>query len=94
MISKEDVKKLANLSRISVSDEELESIPGEISAILDYVSQIDKAVSSGAPAVTYPLKNVMREDANAHESGVHTEAILNEAPKREGEYVKVKKILG
>ncbi len=36
----------------------------------------------------------MREDAFPHESGIHTEALLNNAPEREGMFLKVKKILG
>ena len=37
--------------------------------------------------------NVMREDVNPHESGLYTEKILEQAPTREGNYIKVKKIL-
>ena len=35
----------------------------------------------------------MREDDNPHAGGIYTEAVLNEAPEREGDYIKVKKIL-
>lgn len=92
MISDKDIKKLSTLSRISVSEEEISSISKEISSILDYVGQIDKAVSN-APSSTHTLINVLREDKNPHESGIRTEDILNEAPDREGNFLKVKKIL-
>jgi len=36
----------------------------------------------------------MREDEVTNEAGQYTEAILNEAPHRKGQYVEVKKILG
>ena len=36
----------------------------------------------------------MREDSNPHEPGVYTEDLLNLAPERAGQYVKVQKILG
>ena len=39
------------------------------------------------------MRNVMREDANPHESGIYTEKMLEQAPAREGNYIKVKKIL-
>ena len=39
------------------------------------------------------VRNVLRPDENPHQSGVFTEEILAEAPKRRGQYVKVKKIL-
>lgn len=93
MISDKDVKKLSTLSRISVSEDELVSISKEISSILEYVGQIDKAVSNTSSS-NYTLINVLREDKNPHESGFHTEVILNEAPEREGNFLKVKKILG
>lgn len=37
--------------------------------------------------------NVMREDGEPHESGLYTEKLLSAAPQREGQYIKVKKIL-
>lgn len=94
MIRDLDVQKLSSLSRISVSAEELTSISKEISSILEYVGQIDKAVSGNSPTVHHALTNVLREDVNPHERGINTEAILNDAPEREGNYLKVKKILG
>lgn len=39
------------------------------------------------------IRNVFREDKNPHLSGEFTEDLLAEAPQRQGEFVKVKKIL-
>lgn len=93
MISDEDIHKLSTLSRISVSPEEAESFRGEISSILEYVGQINKVVEKNKVEVYHSLKNVFREDRNPHETGENTEKILAEAPNREGNYVKVKKII-
>jgi len=93
MISDKDVQKLSTLSRISVSNDELVSISKEISSILEYVGQIDKAVGGNAPEVSYPIINALREDKNPHDTGAYTEKILSEAPAREKDYIKVKKIL-
>lgn len=95
MISTDDVKKLANLARVEVSDEELGKIASEIESILSYVSRINEA-SVNLPEMQssdFPNINVFRADENALEPGKYTEAILGEAPEREGEYIKVKKIL-
>jgi Asp-tRNA(Asn)/Glu-tRNA(Gln) amidotransferase C subunit len=35
----------------------------------------------------------MRGDEEFHESGIYTEKILEQAPAKEGGYIKVKKIL-
>jgi aspartyl-tRNA(Asn)/glutamyl-tRNA(Gln) amidotransferase subunit C len=92
MISKDDVKKLANLARIKLADGEEEKLVEDMGNILGYVEQIQK-VSGSLPQEKLDVRNVLREDANPHETGIHTEALLAEAPQREGEYVKVKKIL-
>lgn len=93
MISPEDVDKLASLSRLELSPSEKASFATEIDSILTYVSQITKVQSEGRENGVPQLRNVFRADDHAHESGVYTEAILSQAPRREGDYVKVKKII-
>lgn len=87
--------KLATLARIDISVEEAENLSHEFESILGYVSEV-KSVSTNdneLGAEDYTLKNVWREDENPHEPGLYTEKILNEAPEKEGDYIKVKKIL-
>ena len=94
MISKDDVKKLASLARIEVSEAELQSVAGEIDSILAYVGEIQNA-SSGLKDLetSYPKINVFREDVVQNKTGENTETLLKSAPGREGNYIKVKKIL-
>ncbi len=92
MIEKKDIEKLAALARIHVSDSEKEELREKIDSLLSYVEQIQKATGSAEREVP-AHRNVVREDTNPHESGIHTEALLNEAPKRKGDYLQVKKIL-
>lgn len=96
MITREEIENLAALARIELGDEEKMTLQKDVGAILEYVSQIKEvftnangagAKSGGAPA------NVMREDGNPHESGLYTEQLLSAAPQREGNYIRVKKIL-
>lgn len=94
MLERKEVEKLIELELVDMSDAEIEQFRGEIDSILGYVSEL-QTLSSGEerePQVG-ELYNVMREDIHPHESGIYTEAILKELPQREGEYVKVKKIL-
>ena len=88
-----DIEKLAELSRIEMSDEEKEKILGEMDAILDFVNQIQNSKIDITEKGVGEVRNVMREDCGAHESGKYTEDILREAPKTRGGYVEVKKIL-
>ncbi|MEK7574846.1 MAG: Asp-tRNA(Asn)/Glu-tRNA(Gln) amidotransferase subunit GatC [Patescibacteria group bacterium] len=94
MITLKEIEKLALLSRIDLAPEEKEAFRKDMDAILGYVEQVQKV--SGALDVNKKagnLRNVLREDANPHESGIHTETLISAAPKREGNRVKVKKIL-
>jgi aspartyl-tRNA(Asn)/glutamyl-tRNA(Gln) amidotransferase subunit C len=96
-MNKDETKKLAELSRIEVSGDELEKIANEIGSILEYVDKIKSAdtsdFSAESRAENAGVRNVMVEDENPHEPGKNTEKILKEAPNTENGYVKVKKIL-
>ena len=92
MITKDDIQKLALLARIAVTPQEVESFSKEIEAILSYVGHINSVtVPEGTPKSG--LINVFREDDTPHESGLFTKDVLQASPNREGEYIKVKKIL-
>lgn len=89
----QDIEKLANLSRIKLSDEEKIKYAKEIDSILAYVNQL-KEVAGSAPEVSKSSHiNVLRDDSVFHESGIHTEDLLSASPDRDGQYIKVKQIL-
>jgi aspartyl-tRNA(Asn)/glutamyl-tRNA(Gln) amidotransferase subunit C len=91
-MDKEKVLNLAKLARIEVSDEEAGALVREFDSILKYVGEI-KEVAEKVPGTFSSVRNIMREDTEPHESGIYTEELLNAAPQREGDYVRVKKIL-
>ena len=94
MITREEIVKLATLSRLKLSDEEITHMQQDMGAILAYVDKLKSApVSETGPMISVN-KNVLREDANAHVGGVFTKKLIELAPKKEGNYFKVKKILG
>ncbi len=93
MISPQDIEKLAALSRMELSDTEKTRFAKDIDSILAYVGQISEASGSVTPELPQ-VRNVFRADENPHESGIYSEALLSQAPAREGDYLKVKKILG
>jgi Asp-tRNA(Asn)/Glu-tRNA(Gln) amidotransferase C subunit len=61
---------------------------------LGYVEQVKQVSSDNDIEPTFYSTNVLREDINPNETGVNRERLINSAPKKEGYYVKVKKILG
>lgn len=93
-MEKKDISHLANLARIKLSDDEMTGLAEDITNILGYISVINDIVPSNQAKKVGAIHNVMREDSDPHEAGVYTEDLLNEAPDRVGQYVRVKKILG
>lgn len=88
-----DIEKLAELSRIEMSQDEKEKILKEMDPILDFIDQIQKINIDITEKEVGDVKNIMREDENPHKSGKYTEDILKEAPKTRDGYIEVKKIL-
>lgn len=87
-----DIKALADLARLEVSDAEVAKLEKEIPDILKFVDQIQKVATDVKP--TSPeLRNVVRADENPHESGVYTERLLKAAPKSENDMVVVKQVV-
>jgi aspartyl-tRNA(Asn)/glutamyl-tRNA(Gln) amidotransferase subunit C len=94
MISKEQIEHIAKLARIELTEEEKERFTKELSSILDYVNQLNKVDASkieGISRVT-GLENIVRKDT---EDKIRDKKykLLNEAPKRKGDYIQVPKIL-
>ncbi len=93
MATKEDVQKLAALARISISESELAQFTKEFDSILGYVGQLEKLDLPSLGDVKPPLRNVMREDGEPHETGKYTEALAAQFPERDGDYLAVKQII-
>ncbi|MBN2093787.1 MAG: Asp-tRNA(Asn)/Glu-tRNA(Gln) amidotransferase subunit GatC [Candidatus Zambryskibacteria bacterium] len=93
-ISKEDIKKLADLARIEMTEKEIEKLSTEIDDILDYIGQISHFTKASRDEFDEnQIRNVMREDESDPEKPDSREELIGEFPEREGDYLKVKKIL-
>jgi len=93
MATREEVKKLAALARITVADAELEKFTGEFDAILAYVGQLEKLDLPKGEGGKPPLRNVMRADGEPHTAGLYTEKLAEQFPAREGDALSVKQII-
>ena len=87
-----NIKRLAELSRINVSDQEESALRADIDSILSYVEHITN-VSSDLSSEIGDLYNVMREDGEPHKTGLYTKDLLKESSLVNGDYIEVKKII-
>jgi len=97
MIKEEEVKHIAELARIGLSDEKIGKISKEFLEILNFVGKLKGADVDGVEEADHSIKvaNVMREDLAIDVCGIketNSEKLLKEAGEREGDYVKVKSI--
>ena len=93
-LTRDQVLKLAHLSRLKLTDEEIERFSKELSEILSYVEMLDKADTGGLKP-TYQvtgLKNVMRAD-KAIDYQAKADKLLAGAPAVEKHQFKVKRVI-
>lgn len=94
-ISIDDVKKLAQLSAISISDEDAEHLRGQLETILGYVEQLESVDTSGIEP-TYQvtgLENVTRKD-ELIDYGLSREELLENAPAQRDGQIEVPRVFG
>jgi aspartyl-tRNA(Asn)/glutamyl-tRNA(Gln) amidotransferase subunit C len=92
-IDAEQVRKVAKLSRLELTEAEVEEFAGQISAILEYMEKMNELDTSNVEPLAHclPVSNVFREDVVRKSLG--TEKALANAPDRDGDFFKVPKIL-
>jgi aspartyl-tRNA(Asn)/glutamyl-tRNA(Gln) amidotransferase subunit C len=94
-LTREDILKLAQLARISLSDDEVTEFSEELSDILQYVEQLSSVdVDSLTPTNQVTgLTNVMREDV-IKSYGYEPRDLLENVPKVQDDQLKVKRMIG
>jgi aspartyl-tRNA(Asn)/glutamyl-tRNA(Gln) amidotransferase subunit C len=92
-ISREDVEHIAFLARLGLSEDEKQTFQEQLSGILEYMKALAEIDTSDIPptAQVIPLRNVMRADIVA--PSLPRDAVLANAPEREGDFLKVPPVL-
>lgn len=93
-IDENEVKHLAQLARIKLTDEEVPQLQKDLSKILEYVDALKQVNTDGLPEIAQVtgIKNSLRADEPVQTSAEEREAILKNAPATEGGYFKVKEV--
>ena len=92
-MNSQDIKHLANLSRLHLTDEEVDAYTKQFDEIVRYVDKIKEVTSNSDLEIieSNEVKNVLREDQVI--SYEKPESIIEESPSHQDNFVKVKKIL-
>ena len=92
-LTTEEVRHIAELAKLALSEEAIERYASDLSAILDYAQQLQDVDTDHIhpTASVLPLRNVMRPDEAR--PGLETEEALGNAPERQNGYFKVHAVL-
>jgi aspartyl-tRNA(Asn)/glutamyl-tRNA(Gln) amidotransferase subunit C len=87
-LSREDVKRLADLARIRLSDEEMERAEKELDSVLGYVDRLQQVDTTGVDPFTPPVRSEWREDVALPCDDLAHELILSNFPARKGDLLQ------
>lgn len=93
-LSRDDVLNLAQLAKLDLTEEEISQFQHELSDILGFVEQLSEVDVDGLQPTTQVtgLTNVTRPD-RIKDYGVDQQALLKNVPSRQGNYIKVRRVL-
>lgn len=92
-IDETQVRKVAKLARLDLSDAEVSEFTGQLSAILEHVEKMNELNTDNVEPLAHclPVHNCFRDDVIKESLG--TEKTLANAPQKDDQFFKVPKIL-
>jgi aspartyl-tRNA(Asn)/glutamyl-tRNA(Gln) amidotransferase subunit C len=92
-LSREEVLHIARLARLGLTDEDVDRLREQLSNILENFEALKQVDTTDVPptAQSIPLQNVTKDDKV--KPSLPQEQILANAPRKEGEYFRVKAVL-
>ena len=88
-ITREEVLHVARLASLELTDDEVERLTGELSAILEAVSKVSELDLSGVPPTPHPLELVNAWAEDEPRPSLPLDDVFANAPAREGDLFKV-----
>jgi len=94
MINKEEVKHIAKLARLGLTEPEIEKFQKELSSILDYIEKLKGVDIKNVEPTSHTLKieNVSREDVVKKLDIEKVKKLIKAFPERKNTFLKVKSI--
>ena len=93
-ITREDVAHVADLARLTLSDDELDRFTDQLAAVLDHARDVEALDTAGVPPTAHPLplRNVLRDDEVR--PSLDRDEVLAAAPATEDHRFAVPPVLG
>jgi aspartyl-tRNA(Asn)/glutamyl-tRNA(Gln) amidotransferase subunit C len=88
-ITREEVLHVARLASLELTDDEVERLTGELSAILEAVSKVSELDLSDVPPTSHPLELVNAWAPDEPRPSLSLDEVFANAPAREGDLFKV-----
>ena len=92
-ITRDEVAHLAKLSRLALTEDELDHFAGQLDVIIGAVARVQEVAAAGIPPTTHAaqLENVYRDDVIV--PPLDAALVLSQAPAAESERFRVPRIL-
>ena len=93
-ITLDQVRHVAKLARLALTDAQLARVTTQLESILEYVAKISEVDVSGVEPMAHavPLANVLRDDEVG--PSLTLDKVLSNAPETDGPFFKVPKVIG
>ena len=88
-ITREEVLHVARLASLELTEDEVERLTGELSAILEAVSKVSELDLSDVPPTSHPLELVNAWAEDEPRPSLPLDDVFANAPAREGDLFKV-----
>ena len=87
------VRRIANLARIGVTDDEVPALATELNAIIGFVEQLSELDTQGVKPLTSAVDATIRGREDVVTDGGYAEDVLANAPEKDDEYFAVPKVV-
>ena len=93
-ITEDDVRHVARLSRLALSDDEVKRFARQLGDVMQHIQKLEAIDIEGVEPMVHAHEqvNVLRDDVEQH--GLAVDLVLRNAPDRDELFFKVPKILG
>lgn len=87
------VAKIAKLARLKMEPERLDAMTAELNSILSFVEELQSVNTDNIPPMTSVMPMKLRQREDEVNDGGKPEAVLKNAPQRQGDFYTVPKVV-